>query len=377
MPLFDRDPLGKGRHSASGEVDVDFKFLNAAMARRLARPPNGARGQGLLTVGANGVRWHLDGHASGGIRSWSELTGWTQLNLPGESQLVAAFEFHWKVDIDPGVVAVRQVISLLCYSASATDLTNRARKFIPASLIRIEGRTAAPMQPDSIAHKYDVPPEPRRKGPPSDSDLLAGAMHLVESRPPDDAWAELVGAGVIPPGHLWPLTFCRKPLDFWGRDNIVRCKELLDQDGDSTSQLAAVLGILERLDAGTQLSGHELLEVANAFGCALVARLLEVSIGIYADQEDLLAKLEPTSQSLFDGLLDGRCAHFLLWIHQDMKYRDWRIGVDMGVPAGEGASQVLRWNPRSPASVFSAAVFLIEKHASKVVADLEPRLRVR
>jgi hypothetical protein len=221
-----------------------------------------------------------------------------------------------------------------------------------------------------IASKYDVPLMQRKdSGRADETDFMADMQKLLASRPPDDAWEEIASHGVLPPGYLWPLRFCRMPLDFWGRENLQRCVEE-SRDGSYAKVLESVLAALRAIESGTRPDGSELVTLGNTYGLVLVAHLLSACTRLYRAHEGVLSTVfAPATDPVFDGALDERFKQYVLYVHSALRHIDFRIGVETGMPGGDGELSLLKWDERSAADVLVTAVAYIERHAKQVAAE--------
>jgi hypothetical protein len=215
-----------------------------------------------------------------------------------------------------------------------------------------------------------VMPPSRYDVPLTTGGTVGAASALADTRPPDDAFVQLVGEGETPPGHIWPIAFAREPLDFWGEDNVTWCWYRMRSAGfDPNPDSRRIYLAVQAFEEGEPRSAGELLQLHFQLFDGVVATFLASCQNTVRDDGALRQRLEEwvlegrsRDQRLgaLDGVAPDAVALFIGLAHCEMRLVDFRIGYDMA--AG-------RWNPSSPSSVYMATARLI-KSATLHTRDL-------
>jgi hypothetical protein len=229
------------------------------------------------------------------------------------------------------------------------------------------------------ADRYALPQPTRggRKGP-TDQDFIEAAVAQAETRPPDDAFIELVGEGYAPPAYIWPVAFTRKPLDFWGDDNLARCADALRSSAfDSTTHCGQMLTKLEALDQGEKISGQELIQLQVPYSMTLLEALIDSSHHVLADDQDRRSGMEHWAAKkrsegksvVLTAHFDDALAEFTELVHLGAARFDLRIQIDFQ-EGPDGELDAYTWNRESLAEVYTATIRLLNLEVHKVANEL-------
>ena len=226
-------------------------------------------------------------------------------------------------------------------------------------------------QKPSGANRYDMPPA---KG------VTAAAMSAqIASRPPVDAFWELLREGHVPPGYVWPIAFCQQPLAHWDARNIGKYVTAAAQPGVQEKIEDRMRASLATLVIGQEVEGADLLNMQVEFSLTLVGRLAAMSFALLSSNPAIGVALESWKPWGADGELLQECvtpeaANLMALVKSDFKWQDLRVGGEVDHTAPTFA--FWRWNPNNPLDVFNATLRLLGDQAmataARLVAPPEP-----